>query len=94
MGRLCVERNVFCRCVLPKELTAELNRKADCQETCTITTNLLELLGIVVTAWVMLELAGDRPGLGGGPILMKGDNRHVYRGLRDTEVRETKRRFY
>ena len=79
---------------MTKELTADLNRKADCQETWTITTNLLELLGIAVTAWVMLELVGDRPGLEGGPILMRGDNRHVYRELRDAEVRETKRRFY
>ena len=90
---LCREED-FWRYDLPKELIAELTRKTDCQETCTITINLLELLGMVVTAWVMLELVGDRPGLEGGPILMRGDNRHVYRELRDAEVRETKRRFY
>ena len=59
MGRFCVERNVFRRYDMTKELTADLNRKADCQETWTITTNLLELLGIAVTAWVMLELVRD-----------------------------------
>ena len=50
-------------------------RKADCQETCTIPINLLELLGMVVTAWVMLELVGDRLDAEGDPILMRGDNR-------------------
>ena len=58
-GRFCVEKNVFWRYDLPKELTAELKTNADCRETCTITINLLELLGMVVTAWVMLELVRD-----------------------------------
>ena len=30
---------------------------------------------MVVTAWVMLELEGDRPDAEGDPILMRGDNR-------------------
>ena len=60
---------------MPKKLTAELKRKADCQETCTIPINLLELLGMVVTAWVMLELVGDRPDAEGDPILTRDDNR-------------------
>ena len=29
---------------------------------------------MVVTAWVMLELEGDRPDVEGDPILMRGDN--------------------
>lgn len=29
---------------------------------------------MVVTAWVMLELVGDRPDAAGDPILMRGDN--------------------
>ena len=74
MGGFCVEKKVFWRYDLPTELTAELKRKADLQETCTITSNLLELLGMVVISWVMLELVGDRPDAAGDPILMRGDN--------------------
>ena len=74
VGGFCVEKKVFWRYDLPTELTAELKRKADLQETCTITINLLELLGMVVTAWVMLELVGDRPDAAGDLILMRGDN--------------------
>ena len=70
----CVEKKVFWRYDLPTELTAELKRKTELQETCTITINLLELLGIVVYAWVMLELVGDRPDAAGDPILMRGDS--------------------
>ena len=74
MGGFCVEKKVFWRFDLPRELTAELRRKADLGETCTVTIDLLELLGMVVTTWVMLELVGDRPDAEGGPILMRGDN--------------------
>ena len=64
----------FWRYGLPKELTAELKRKVDRRETCTITINLLELLGMVVIAWVMLELVGDRANADRDPFLMRGDN--------------------
>ena len=47
---------------------------AERRETCTITINLLELLGMVVTAWVMLELVGDTPTSDGDPVSMRGDN--------------------
>ena len=36
--------------------------------------NMLELLGMVVTAWVMLELAADTPESVGDPVVMRGDN--------------------
>ena len=75
MGGFCVEKKVFWRYDLPRELTTELKRKADLGETCTVTINLLELLGMVVTAWVMIELVGDRPDAKGDPILMRGDNK-------------------
>ena len=44
VGGGCVENMVFWRYDSPTELTAELKRKAELQETCTITINLLELL--------------------------------------------------
>ena len=61
----CVQKTVFWRYNLPTGLTAELERKANLQETCTIAINLLEVLGMIVTAWVMLELVGDRPDVTG-----------------------------
>ena len=75
MGGFCVENKVLWIYDLPTELTAGRTEKnADHQETCTITINLLELLGMVVSAWVMLELVGDRPDAAGDPILMRSDN--------------------
>ena len=53
VGGYCVERRVYWRYDLPEELTAELKRKAELSESCTVTINLLELLGMVVTAWVI-----------------------------------------
>ena len=41
---------------------------------CTITINLLELLDMVVFAWVILELVGDRADAKGDPIPMRGVN--------------------
>ena len=74
VGGYCVERRVYWRYDLPEELTAELERKAELRETCTVTINMLELLEMVVTAWVMLELVGDRPAFEGDPVLMRSDN--------------------
>ena len=35
---------------------------------------MLELVGMVLTAWFMHELVGDRPESKGDQILMRGDN--------------------
>ena len=94
VGGFCVEKKVFWRYDLPRELTTELRRKADIGETCTITINLLKLLGMVVTAWVMLELVGDRPDAEGDPILMRGDNLARCRGSLDAAGRGMRRRAY
>ena len=42
VGGYCVEKKVYWRYDSPTELTAELKRKAELNETCTITINLLE----------------------------------------------------
>ena len=70
VGGFCVESKVFWRYGLPKELTAELKRTGDRRETCPITINLLEVLGMVMTAWVMLVVVGDRADAKGDPILL------------------------
>ena len=74
VGGFCAKRKVVLRYDLPKELMAELKGKADRRETCTITINLLEALGMVMIAWVMLELVGHRVDAKKDPILMRGDN--------------------
>ena len=58
---------------LPLALSAELKSKAARRETRSVTINLLELVGMVLTAWVMHELVRDRPESKRDPILMRGD---------------------
>ena len=74
VGGYCVEKMMYWRYDLPLGLTHELKPKAERCETCTITINLLQLLGMVLTAWVMMELAGGTPEAVGDPIVMCGDN--------------------
>ena len=74
IGGYCTELRTHWRYDLPLDFSAELKRKAACRETSSVTINLLELVGMVMTAWVMHELVGDRPEMKGDPILMRGDN--------------------
>ena len=46
VGGFCVEKKVVLSYDLPTELTAELERNANLQETVTITISLLELFGL------------------------------------------------
>ena len=59
---------------LPFALSTELKCKAARRETCSVPIDLLEQVGMVLTAWVMHELVGDRSESIGEPILMRGDN--------------------
>ena len=74
IGGFCLKFKIYWRYDLPLALSAELKRKAARRETCSVTISLLELVGMVLTAWVMHELVGDRPESKGDPILMRGDN--------------------
>ena len=74
VGGYCLETRIYWRYDLPQELTEELHKKAQLRRTCTITINLLELSGMMVTARVILALVHDRPENPGDPILMRGDN--------------------
>ena len=65
---------MYWRYDLSATLTAELIRKAELRETYAITKNLLECLGMVVKAWVILDLVGDHQSGEGGLVLMPGDN--------------------
>ena len=71
----CRKLKIYWRYDLTLALSAELKRKAAHRKTCSVTINLLELVGMVLTAWwVMHKLVGDRPESKGDPILMRGDN--------------------
>ena len=74
IGGYCKELRVYWRYDLPPVLSVELKQKAAQRKTSSITINLLELVGMVVTAWVMQELVGDLPQTKGDPVLMRGDN--------------------
>ena len=70
----CRKLRIYWRYDLPLALSAELKRKAVHRETYSVTIHLLELVGIVLTAWVMHELVGNLPESKGDPILMREDN--------------------
>lgn len=91
-----VERKVYWRYDLPTELTVELNRNTEPHETCTITINLLELLGMVVTAWViMLGLGSNTPGCARNSGLTHADTtRRQRRGSGGAVRQETGARAY
>ena len=74
IGGFCRKLRICWSYNLPIALSAELKRKAARRETCRFTINLLELVGMVLTAWVMHELVRDRPESKRDPILMRGDN--------------------
>ena len=74
IGGYCTELRINWRYELPVAFSTELKRKAARRETPSVTINLFELVGMVVTAWVMHGLVGDRPETKGDPILMRGDH--------------------
>ncbi|CAM9117561.1 unnamed protein product, partial [Ectocarpus sp. 4 AP-2014] len=73
MGGYCQELKVYSRYDLPIAFSAELKRKASCRETSSVTINLLEAVGMVLNAWVMHELVGDRSETKGDRIRVRGD---------------------
>lgn len=74
IGGYSYGNKMYWRYDLPLAFSAELKRKAALRETCSVTINLLELVGMVITGWSMFELGGDRPETKGDPLLMRGDN--------------------
>ena len=94
VGEYSVLRRVYWRYDLPEGLTAELKRKAERRDTCTVTINLIELPGMVVTAWVMLELVGDMPAFEGDPVLMRATTSRRCRGSTAAAGQGTRERAY
>ena len=65
---------IFWRYTLDERLTAELKGKENNKETSTITINLLELAGMLLTAWVIQMVVDDQPKTAGDAVLSRGDN--------------------
>lgn len=74
LGGYCPEKKVFWRYTLDPALSAKLKKKAADNETSAITINTLELVGMVITSWVVQMIVGDKPSEEGQSILMRGDN--------------------
>ena len=70
IGGYCPELNVFWRYTIDPLLSSEMKRSKSCE----ITMNLLELCGMIFTAFVVQILLADRPTSEGESVMMRGDN--------------------
>ena len=72
LGRYCLESGLWWRLDLDANVRARLRSCNKHQDDLSI--NLLELLGMVITAWVFVVQARSRPTYARESILMRGDN--------------------
>ena len=72
LGRYCLESGLWWRLDLDANVRARLRSCNSHRDDLSI--NLLELLGMVITAWVFVVQAGSRPTYAREIILMRGDN--------------------
>lgn len=68
------ERKVFWRNQFKPEFTAELKRKSEAKETSVVAINAIELLGMILTCWVVQMILEKTPRQPGQTVLMRGDN--------------------
>ena len=74
VGGFCPELQVYWRYVLNPHLTELLRNKMVTKGVDAVTINLLELYGMVMTAYVTQVILQDRPKTPGDPALLRGDN--------------------
>ena len=74
IGGLCLESRTWWRYDLSHEEQSRADIVAACAKHNKLSINLLELLAMVVTAYVMVAVKGDRPAVHGEPVLMRGDS--------------------
>ena len=72
VGGYCLETGAWWRFDLDRNAKYRLSEHV--QGHNDLSTNVLELLGIVITAWALVVGAGSRPRFGGESVLMLGDN--------------------
>ena len=65
---------MYRRYSLAEELTLELQKQSTTKKVGPITTNLLELTGMIMSAFVMQMMENDRPEYAGDTVLLAGDN--------------------
>lgn len=74
IGGGCMERRVCWRYDLSEEECRYASVDMMCAKHDKLSIDLLELLGMVVTAYVMVAVKGDMPTVTGEPVLMRGDS--------------------
>jgi len=73
IGGLCMETGVYWRFAPPEEVQKRTIRGGQAVADL-ISINLLEVMAMVVTAFVMVDMRGERPGRKGEAVLMRADN--------------------
>ena len=74
IGGFCPELKVYWRYSLAEALTLELKKQSVRQQAGSITINLLKLIGMMMSAFVMQITENDRPEYAGDTVLLRGDN--------------------
>ena len=70
----CPELKVYWRYSLAEALTLELKKQSVRKQAGSITIHLLELIGMMMSAFVMQIAENDRPEYAGDTVLLRGDN--------------------
>ena len=74
IGGFCPELKVYWRYSCAEALTLELKKQSVTKQAGPITINLLELIGMMMSAFVMQMTENDRPAYAGDTVLLCGDN--------------------
>ena len=74
IGGFCPELKVYWRYSRAEALTLELKKQSVTKQAGPITINLLELIGMVMSAFVMQMTENDRPEYAGDTVLLRGGN--------------------
>ena len=74
VGGLCLETGVYWRHNLTEEERARTIRSRRGKHVNRLSINVLELLGMVMTAFVIIVIRRDRPGRVGETVLMRGNS--------------------
>ena len=74
IGGFCPELKMYWRYSLAEALTLELKEQSVRKQVGSITINLLELIGMTMSAFMMQITENDRPEYAGDTVLLRGDN--------------------
>ena len=73
IGGLCLETGLYWKFDLPEEVQ-ERTVKGGLAVADSVSINLLEIMAMVMTAYVMIDMKGERPRRRGEAVLMRADN--------------------